>query len=214
MHLTSIRMVILATLVIASSAWAAGWQREAASPEDAVLDVLVWGTHVPIDVGAFSGALKSEIEAYLKRAAAFHSGRPAPASGGVLEMVYAAQVSYERRLVAVTADPRAPTLAAAYVSDLKPCYEWEGYHGCPQGEAEFADRYRASHSGGPFDEYLSLLAAHRWLCAAEAFVYEQNPAEAARVRRLYELRVAEARKVRSLLVRSAADRLASKARCF
>lgn len=128
-------------------------------------------------------------------------------------MVQFAQVNYERRLVAVTNDPRAPALAAEYVDSLRPCYEWEGFHDCPEREAEFADEYQAAHPNGPFSTYLPLLAAHRWLCAAERYEYEKNPTEAARSRRNYQERVSAAQKSRALLIRTAAERLAGRERC-
>jgi len=46
-------------------------------------------------------------------------------------MIRTSQVNYERRLAAVSDDPRAPQLAVTYVDSLRPCYEWEGYHDCP-----------------------------------------------------------------------------------
>jgi len=183
-------------------------------PDDALLNVLVFGTHVEFDTMAFSGALKSEIEGYLRRAASYRSTRPVPPSGGVREMVYAAQVSYERRLAAVSGDPDAPRLAAGYVESLRPCYEWEGLHECPEREALFADEYQAAHPDGPFGEYLPLLSAHRWLCAAEAFAYEQRPGDVSRSRRLYQERVAVARRSRVLLIRTAAERLSVRGRCL
>ena len=53
-------------------------------------------------------------------------------------MVHEAQVRYERRLAATSSDQNAPALAAAYVDSLRPCYEWEGFHDCPEREASFA----------------------------------------------------------------------------
>jgi hypothetical protein len=39
-------------------------------------------------------------------------------------------------------------LAVAYVKRLRPCYEWEGYSGCPEREALFADEYQTAHPKG------------------------------------------------------------------
>src|SRR6185295_7214700 len=112
--------------------------------------------------------------------------RPAIAEGG---MVLEAQVTYERKLAAISNEPVAAALAVAYVKDLRPCYEWEGFHDCPEREARFADEYQASHPGGPFSGYLPLLAAHRWLCTAEAYEYEKRPSDAERSLRLYRERL-------------------------
>jgi hypothetical protein len=54
----------------------------------------------------------------------------------------------ERRLVAVSDGSAAPGLAVAYVDRLRPCYEWEGYHDCPEAEAVFAEEYQATHPRG------------------------------------------------------------------
>jgi hypothetical protein len=128
-------------------------------------------------------------------------------------MVYFAWVNYERRLAAVSEDPSASKLAVEYVDGLRPCYEWEGFSGCPEREALFADEYQATHPAGPFNAYLPLLSAHRWLCAAEAFDDEQRPVDSARSRRLYQERVAVALRSPVLLIRTASERLSSRGRC-
>ncbi len=212
-------MRIIAALLVAASPLALSLSLNAqarATPGDQLLDVLVWGAHMPIDPAAYPPALKAQLDRYLRRSNAYLSTRAAPDS---LEMIklHDVQVSYERRLVAVTPginDAAAASLAAAYVDDLLPCYEWEGYHDCPEREALFADRYQAAHPGGPFSQYLPLLSAHRWLCVAEAYESEKRPADAARSRAAYEERVKTARASPGLLIRTAADRLASRARCF
>ena len=180
---------------------------------DAPLDVLVWGTHVAIDIEKYDPPLKNELQQYLRRAMAYLPRGPVP-TDGELRMVYDARITYERRLAAVSDDPMAPELAAAYVKALHFCYEWEGFHDCPEAEARFADDYQSAHPNGPFSSYLPLLAAHRWLCTAEAYEYEHRPADAARSRRAYEARLELARRVKTLLFRTAAERLAMRGRCF
>jgi len=128
-------------------------------------------------------------------------------------MVYDAQVRYERRLVAASTSPDAHALALAYVTELQPCYEWEGFSDCPEREAMFAAKYLVSHPGGPFSQYLPLLEAHRWLCAAEAYESEKAPAEVSRSRQAYERALSVARQSSSLLVRTAAGELGARARC-
>lgn len=182
-------------------------------PDDALLDMLVWGTYMSIEPQAYTGEVKAEVEAYLRRANDFRSARPMPSSGE-LKIVHEAQVHYERRLVAVADDPDAPRLAAAYVDALRPCYEWEGSHDCPEREALFADEYHAAHPEGSFRAYLPLLSAHRWLCAAEAYAYENLSADAARSRQRSRERLAVARRSERLLVRTAAARLAVRGRCL
>src|SRR2546427_2696579 len=186
--------------------------QSASDPSDAILNVLVWGTHMPIDSATYSGVLRRDVEAYLRRASSYLPTRPVP-SALDLQMVYFAWVNYERRLAAVSEDPSASKLAAEYVDGLRPCYEWEGFSDCPEREALFADEYRAAHPVGPFSAYLPLLSAHRWLCAAEAFDYEQRPVDSARSRRLYQERVAVGVRSRVLLIRTASERLSSRGQC-
>jgi hypothetical protein len=51
------------------------------NPADAVLDVLVWGTHVPINPDVYDPALKPEIQKYLRRAMAYRSNKAVPSGG-------------------------------------------------------------------------------------------------------------------------------------
>jgi len=186
----------------------------AAPPEDALLDALVWGVHVvKINPRAYAPALRVEVEQHLRRARAYRSKRAEP-SKPESKMLYWAQINYERRLAAVSNNPRAPALAEAYVKRARSCYEWEGMHDCPEREALFADEYQAAHPRGPFSDYLPLLASHRWLCSAEAYDYEGQPADAERCLRMYEQRLSTARVSRVLLIRAAAERLAARGKCF
>ncbi len=205
---------VIATVGFAVWSFVSSAQTSGASPRDALVDVLVWGADLKIDPDAYSPEVKAELERHLQRSQRYRSERRRPTNSSELEMVYAAQVRYERRLVAVSDDPRAQALAVAYVDSLRPCYEWEGYHDCPEREAMFATEYQTAHPGGPFSEFLPLLAAHRWLCTAEAYEYEKQPEDAARSRRAYEQAISTARQSRALLVRMAAEGLTARGRCF
>ena len=188
--------------------------QSATDPGDALIDALVWGTDVTIvKPEMYAPPLRAEVEQYIRRADAYRAKRSTPPDAE-LKMVQVAQVRYERRLAAASGDVNAAALAAAYVDRLRPCYEWEGFHDCPEHEARFADEYQAAHPSGPFSPYLPLLAAHRWLCTAEAFEYEGKPTDAERSRRLYEERLTIARASTVLLIRTAAERLAARGRCF
>lgn len=130
-------------------------------------------------------------------------------------MFYAAREGYEGKLVAAAAPGAGVArLARDYVDALRPCYEWEGFHDCPESEALFAEQYVLDHPGTPFRDFLHLLAAHRWLCAAEAYDYEQTPEKASHARRKYEdaLKTA-ALTSRPALMAAAADELKRSGRC-
>lgn len=209
---------VVALVGFVASSFVAVAQPSAVRASDSLVDVLVWGADLQIDPSAYSPAVKKALERHLSRSKAYRSKRARPVrslplNSGLESMVYDSEVRYERKLVAVSDDPQAPALAAAYVDSLRPCYEWEGYHNCPESEATFATEYQAAHPGGPFSAYLPLLAAHRWLCAAEGYEYEKQPEGAARSRREYERAISTAQRSPDLLVRSAAERLKMRGRC-
>jgi hypothetical protein len=186
-------------------------------PASDVADLLVFGGD-PVREGRLKGLepeLQSAIDAHIQRGSRYKTKLVAPRQLASLDgMVYEARVAYERLLAAETADPRGPALAAEYVLALRPCYEWEGYHDCPEREALFADRYQATHPTGPFSEFLPLLGAHRWLCAAEGYDYENKPDEGRRARAAYERDIAVAKGSKSLLIRVGADGLSARATCM
>jgi len=183
-------------------------------PGDELLHLLVFGIGADeIRLASYPPAVRAELVPYLSRFRAYRSKRTGLAKTGEFGMVYTAWTGYERRLAAVSADPGAPALALAYVSELRPCYEWEGLHNGPEREAQFAMKHRADHPNGPFSAYLPLLAAHRWLCAAEGYDYERQPGEATRCRKESGQALSTALTSASLLVRSAAQTLKSLDAC-
>jgi hypothetical protein len=138
-------------------------------------------------------------------------------------MTDVARRNYERGLWAIArARPDAANLAAAYVEQLRPCYEWEGFHDCPEAEAMFAEKYANARPASPFADYLPLLAAHRWICAAEAYEYERTshvPAAkdgvgVARARESFQRNLTKALASRDPLVRFAAAELNRTGTCF
>jgi hypothetical protein len=189
-------------------------QAISATARDEIVGLLVLSADLPIDLKAYPPDASAELQRYLQRYKAYRSKRVRSMKSGLDAMVYTAWVGYERKLAAVSGDPKAPALAAAYVDRLRPCYEWEGFHDRPEREAIFAADYQTANPGGPFSDYLPLLAAHRWLCAAEAYEYEKQPEGAARSRRAYETMVSTARQSKTLLIRLAAERLAERSSCF
>ena len=126
-------------------------------------------------------------------------------------MGHSRQTNSERILVASSTDPRAVRTAVEYVDALHGCYEWEGMPDCPEDEAIFTDKYQLEHPDGPFRELLPLVAAHRWLCAAE--FSSKDPNRAARARVAYESDIAIALKSQTLLFRVAAEGLKARDRC-
>jgi len=180
-----------------------------------ILDLLVWGAQMNVDLSGYSSDVRGEAEAVIARSKAYQSKRPQPANpDGPSRMVHQARVTYERRLVAMARTPEADLSALGYVTDLAPCYEWEGYSDCPAREAEFAAEYQEAHPTGPFSEFLPLLQAHRWLCAAEGFDYEKNANGAATARARYRAALSTASASRDRLVRIGATELRARGTCI
>lgn len=187
-------------------------QNSPVSPDDALLDALVFEPRLAFDSRAYPEDSRMELDAYLLRAE--RHLRPGRAlETGEAAILQAARRRYAARLIGVGGD-EAAALAEAYVAALKPCYEWEGLHECPEHEAAFADQYQAAHGSGPFRSYLPLLSAHRWLCAAEAYDYEKKPDQASRSRQRARERMATAAASDSALIRHAARHLSTRATCF
>jgi hypothetical protein len=207
--------VSIALVVAVALAISANVKHAKAVTKDSLIDVLVWGSFLTIDTSRYPPQLRKEIDALRSRSDRYGSRRQAPRAGDpVLKLVYDKQVNYEHLLVQSATSPAADALAVAYVSDLEPCYEWEGYPECPEREAEFAHEYRARHRDGPFHEFLPLLEAHRWLCTAEGYDYDRAPADAARARHAYRRALAVAERSSSALIRTAAAELAARRSCL
>jgi hypothetical protein len=182
------------------------------TPDDALVAALVWGEYDRLDLRAYLPTVKAELERARERFKAYRSPRRRSGNSPFVEIVHAAMVRYERLLMSA-AGPEAQSLAVEYVDKVRPCYEWEGYHDCPEHEAIFAGEYLAANLTGPFKEYLPLLAGHRWLCAAEAYDYEKRPKDADRSRRAADAAIQTARRSTALTIRIAAETLQARGRC-
>jgi len=204
-------LVVAAILVAATSSLFA--QSTVRTPEDHLADLLVWGADSTPAITGLPPDLQPAVDRFRLQWDGYRSVEPRP-SGPEMGMVFDARVRYERRLAAIGTGPNVGALARAYVAALRPCYEWEGFHECPEREALFADSYQAEHLNGPFAQYLPLLSAHRWLCAAEAYHYEGVVADERRSRHAYERALEVAGSSAVLLVRTAAQALKRRGRCF
>ena len=186
---------------------------QTAGTDREVLDVIVFYANPPSAVARYPSDVREELGRYLQRLRAYRPRPRPPRVGPEMAMVYAAREGYEGKLFAASGASGAERLAQEYVDDLRPCYEWEGYHDCPEREAIFAERYLHARPATPFADFLRLLAAHRWLCTAEAYEYEQQPADAARARREYDKALETAARSKSPLMRVAAEELKTSSRC-
>jgi len=179
-----------------------------------VLDVVVFYADAPRDIDRYPLQVRQELQRFLERARAYRPRPRAARLGSEMRMVYAAREGYEAKLAASATTAGVARLAQAYVDALRPCYEWEGFHDCPEREAVFAEQHLRDRPDTPFRDLLRVLAAHRWLCTAEGYEYEQKPTEALRARRAYEeaLMIVTADS-RSALMTTAARELKASGRC-
>ena len=187
---------------------------QTAQAERGVLDVIVFYANPPSEAVGHPSDVREELRRYLQRVRDYRPRPRPPRVGPEMAMVYSAREGYEGKLVAAAGTRGAERLAQAYVDDLRPCYEWEGYHDCPEREAVFAERYLLAHPATPFADLLRVIAAHRWLCTAEAYEYEQQPANAARARRAYQAALESALHSESPLMKAGAGELKSSDRCY
>ena len=184
-------------------------------PAYQLLDVIVFGAYLPVETSVYSPEVRTLLQAHIKRSQAYRP-RPRPPEDPKyreMNMVYSAREDYERRMFAIARGAGIERLAQQYVEELMPCYESEGLPDCPEHEARFAEQYLAKAPKSAFREFLPLLAANRWLCAAEGYDREEQPQEAARSRRASEAPLAAALKSQSLLIRTAAREQKARGRC-
>jgi hypothetical protein len=181
------------------------------APQRGVLDVLVFHAE-PRDIERYPPGVRDELQRFVQRVREYRP-RPRPAGlGSEMTMVYAAREAYEAKLVAAGGSG-VERLAQEYVDALSPCYEWEAFHDCPEREAFFAEQYLPRHPDSPFREFVQLIAAHRWLCAADAYEFERNQAGADTARSAYQRALAAADQSRSALIKTAAAELKGANRC-
>ena len=203
----------IASLIVISLA-SLGSSSQSRTLDDALLAALVWGEYHHLDSSPYPSEVKAELERARRRFVSYRSPRKQPGYRSDEALLYRVMARYEGLLVAFAADPKGRALAFEYVDRLRPCYEWEGFHECPEHEASFVKDYLAANPNGPFTEYLPLLAAHRWLCTAEAYDYEKRPQDATRSRHEFDAAIQTARQSTAVLIRAGAEALHARRRCM
>lgn len=182
-------------------------------PRDKLLDLLLFCCEPP-DPSQYPVETQKSLNAFIGRFRRFKTLLPHDAKTGEMQMVQSRHICYEKRLAAFSGDAHAPQLAADYVRTLRPCYEWEGFHDCPESEARFAQEYLRTHQSSPFGELLVLLAAHRWLCTAELYEFEKDKVNAVSSRDRFSELISRAEVSTDPLVRAAAHELKLRNTCF
>jgi hypothetical protein len=182
-------------------------------PRYQLLDAVVFHAFLLPDASAYPPPVRALLQEHAKRAQTYRPRRRPLGLKGAMVSVFEARENYERRLVASAGTSGVERLAQQYVDELHLCYEWEGFHDCPENEAKFAEQYLAKNPNSPFRELLPLLAANRWLCTAEGYEMEERPQDAARSRKAGAAQLGVALKSQSLLMRTAAQELRTRGRC-
>jgi hypothetical protein len=157
------------------------------------------------------------MDRFLARWETFRETPPPPGRPSEPHMLHAKHQQYQRLLFSIAASPDAAARAQDYVRRLNPPYEWEGLPDGPEREARFAESWLASEPDSPFRRYLPLLAAHRWLCAAEAWDFQgsdNGQQKAAASREAYKRHLAAAQASAEPLIRAAATALDATGRCL
>jgi hypothetical protein len=198
--------------MVVASTLSARAQSPTTRREPMLVDVVLWYP-TPSDGKQYGPDIRRELLQFIQREKNYRPRTRPAGLGGEMKMVYSAREGYEGKLVGAAAKTGVERLAQRYVDELRPCYEWEGFHDCPEREAKFAEQYLAGNPDTPFREFLQLLRAHRWICAAEGYDREEVPQDGARARRSAEAPLATALTSRSLLIRTAAQELKDRARC-
>ena len=175
-----------------------------------LLDAVVFYGTPPTD--GYPADVLREARQFAQRANGYRPRPRPPKLASDMTMAYAAREGYERKLVAAGGQG-TEQLAQQYVDDLRPCYEWEGFHDCPEREALFAEKHRSGNPNSPFRELLPLLIAHRWLCTAEGYEREGRPADGVRARSAFRSELATALVSPSALFRTAAQELQARGGC-
>jgi hypothetical protein len=183
-----------------------------AGQRDAVVDLVLGGAHDDIDPSMYPPPLGSEIKQYLARSRAYRSTRRSASNrDGVAKMAHGTNINLERRLAA------ALRTRARRNSRWN---TWTRYDPATNGKAfRIALKERrcsrintSAHPDGPFREVLPLLAAHLWLCTAE-FAH-RDVDYARRAKDADEDDIAVAVKSSSLIIRTAAEGLQARGRCY
>lgn len=216
LHLPLVGSVVLVVaMALLAFALSAALAAQTITPRtrDAVTNLVLGSGDSELKVGEYPPALRAEVQRYLSRFKAYRSTRRLPANAdGIAKMSHGRHINLERALAATSSDPRAPRAAVEYVNALAPCYEWEGLPDCPEEEAIFAEKYQMEHPDGPFRDALPLFTARLWLCVAE-FSKTDNE-KSARARQAYGKHISVALKSTSLLLRTAAEGLHARNRCY
>jgi hypothetical protein len=202
-------LFLVCVLALAPAALA---QRQNA--DDALLDALVFAQLDQLSTAAYPAGIAQELGPILNRYSRLSPARGPSSPERPEDNLRVARERWRHTLTAISTDAAAASQAQRYVESWRLCYEWEGFHDCPETDARVADAYREAQPAGPLAEYLVLLAAHRWLCAAEGYTLEENQAGADASRRTYRARAAAAARARSVMIRTAAARLAARSTCF
>lgn len=190
----------------------------------ALRDALVFGVFDAPNVEAITdpAAAARWVEVQRRAERSMSRLRPPPEPSGTMSMVWGKRQQYERLFnatAAVRGNRSDDNLwvaeeVADFVEGMRPCYEWEGSSACPHREAEFAELWLRHHPQSSFAAFLPLFAGNRFLCAAEGFDYEKEPARATDARKRGIGYLTQAAAGKDPLFKLAATQMLANPRCL
>jgi hypothetical protein len=146
------------------------------------------------------------IKKYVDRANSFRSKlEESNYSAGPDKWGHEKQQIVEKGIVILIDEPDIEKLAAEYAKKVKIYYEWEGMSDSPLDEAKYAEEYLKKNTHTPLRPYLNLFIIHRYRCAFECLVLENNAKKQKEASQKYHYYLTLAKKSSDLIIRLIAD---------
>jgi len=124
-----------------------------------------------IDTSGLSPILERKICKFMKRYSNFQSRIPKPQDLSFPhDVIYNKRMNIERAIVSLIDTEDIRDLAAEYAANAVVYYEWEGMSDGPFEEGRYAEEYLNKDYTTPLKPYLVLFIAHRYRCAYECII--------------------------------------------
>ncbi len=123
----------------------------------------------------FRGDVRDDIDSRLRLRDQHLSRLPSPTTGdATADAVLEKRRHHEAFLVAVAGHPAAAKAASERAGTAVLAYEWEGYSDGPLAEAVNAEAFLKAHPATAVRQGIELFLLHRYRCALEAGLYEND----------------------------------------
>lgn len=163
------------------------------------------GSLAAADLAAAPAEVRSRLERYLQRRAAFSSRLQNGASDLETLRVEAKKRVVERAIVALIDVPDIESAAAAYAQGATILDEWDRQPDGPQAEATAAEEFLKQDPSTPLAPYLYVFIAERQRAAFELMTPDSEKADMTAAAKKYRVFMQRARAVEDPIVRLLAD---------